>query len=108
MKKKIYSKNMTIGSLKCYRCSKINCKKYYKCVNCDIICCKECLDETNPKRLTYKVFKNDKNGIEKTIYCPLHCSKKNNLGLLFIDLINDTKFLSKIGLVDISNCEVTN
>jgi hypothetical protein len=78
MKKKIYSKNMTIGSLKCYRCSKINCKKYYKCVNCDIICCKECLDETNPKRLTYKVFKNDKNGIEKTIYCPLHCSKKNN------------------------------
>ena len=27
---------------------------------------------------------------------------------LFIDLINDTKFLSKIGLVDISICEVTN
>ena len=25
-----------------------------------------------------------------------------------MDLINDTKFLSKIGLVDISICEVTN
>ena len=35
-------------------------------------------------------------------------SKKNNSGLLFVDLINDTKFLSKIGLVDISICEVTN
>jgi hypothetical protein len=69
---------MTIGSLKCFRCNKINCKKIYKCVNCDILCCKECLDETNPKRLTYKVLKNDKNGIEKTIYCPLHCSKIYN------------------------------
>ena len=35
-------------------------------------------------------------------------SKKNNSGLLFMVLINDTKFLSKIGLVDISICEVTN
>ena len=35
-------------------------------------------------------------------------SKINNSGLLFIDLINDTKFLSKIGLVDISICEATN
>ena len=35
-------------------------------------------------------------------------SKKNNSGLLFIDLTNDTKFLSKIGLVDISIWDVTN
>jgi hypothetical protein len=69
---------MTIGSLKCVRCNKINCKKFYKCVNCDILCCKECLDETNPMRLIYKVLKNDENGIEKTIYCPLHCSKIYN------------------------------
>jgi hypothetical protein len=38
----------------------------------------------------------------------INLSKKNNSGLLFIDLINDTKFLSKIGLVDISICEATN
>ena len=38
----------------------------------------------------------------------INLSKKNNSGLLFIDLINATKFLSKIGLVDISICEVTN
>jgi hypothetical protein len=83
---------MTIGSLKCFRCNKINCKKIYKCVNCDILCCKECLDETNPKRLTYKVLKSDKNGIEKTIYCPLHCSKKynycNDCGDQFSNLIS--------------------
>jgi hypothetical protein len=38
----------------------------------------------------------------------INLSKKNNWGLLFIDLINATKFLSKIGLVDISICELTN
>lgn len=66
---------MTIGSLKCFRCDKLNCKKYYKCVNCDVLCCDNCLNGTNPLRLKYRVLKDDENGIEKTIYCPLHCSK---------------------------------
>ena len=68
---------MTIYSLKCHRCNKINCTKFYRCVHCKELSCEKCLDETNPNRLKYKVMKNDKHGIEQTIYCNRHCSKQN-------------------------------
>ena len=38
----------------------------------------------------------------------MNCSKKNSSGLLFIDLIIETKSLSKIDLVDISTCDAIN
>ena len=66
---------MTIYSLTCERCKKINCSKFYNCVHCNINQCKECLDETNPKRLTCRILKDDNCGIEKTIYCVNHCTK---------------------------------
>ena len=67
---------MTIYSFKCHRCDKINCTKFYRCVHCKELSCEQCLEETNPNRLKYKVLKNDKNGIEQTIYCTKHCSKQ--------------------------------
>lgn len=66
---------MTIYSLQCDRCRKINCSKFFNCVHCNIIQCKECLDETNPRRLDCRILKNTSFGIEKTIYCVNHCSK---------------------------------
>ena len=66
---------MTIYSLCCDRCKRLNCSKYYNCVHCDNIQCEECLDETNPKRLKCRILKDNKNGIEKTIYCVNHCRK---------------------------------
>ena len=53
-------KYMTINTLKCHRCNKINCAKFYRCVHCKNLSCEQCLDETNPNRLKYKVMKNDK------------------------------------------------
>ena len=54
--------------------------------------------------------KSSKLNLKSAIKYPffINRSKKNNSGLLFIDLINYTKFLIKNGLVDISICEVTN
>ena len=66
---------MTIYSLTCERCKKINCDKFYNCVHCNINQCKECLDETNPKRLTCRILKDDNCGVERTIYCVNHCTK---------------------------------
>lgn len=66
---------MTITNLKCVRCNKINCKKFYTCFHCNIYQCKECLDETNPLRLKYKIFKDDNIGVERTLYCVNHCTK---------------------------------
>lgn len=66
---------MTITNLKCERCNKINCKKFYTCFHCNVVECEKCLDETNPFRLKYKIFKDDNLGIEKTIYCINHCTK---------------------------------
>jgi hypothetical protein len=66
---------MTIIPLKCGRCNKLNCQKLYTCVHCEILQCKSCLDKTNPKRLRFRILKNNKIGIEKTIYCINHCIK---------------------------------
>ena len=70
---------MTIFSLKCFRCSKTNCPKYLKCIYCHSLSCLDCINETNPNRLTYKIMKNDKNGIEQSIYCSKHCNKIGNI-----------------------------
>lgn len=70
---------MTIFSLKCFRCSKTNCPKYLKCIYCHSLSCVDCINETNPNRLTYKIMKNDKNGIEQSIYCSKHCNKIGNI-----------------------------
>jgi len=78
IKKKMLYKNMTIYSLKCYRCNKINCSKWLKCIHCKNVSCLKCIDETNPLRLKYKVFKNGVDGIEQTIYCTQHCMKPYN------------------------------
>ncbi len=66
---------MTIYSFKCHRCDTVNCNKFFRCVHCRNLFCLKCLDDTNPNRLKYKVMKNDKHGIEQTIYCSKHCSK---------------------------------
>ncbi len=69
---------MTIYSLTCERCKKTNCNKFYNCIHCNAIQCKECLDDTNPKRLTCRLLKDNNYGVEKTIYCVNHCTKTKN------------------------------